>query len=468
MESLEPMPQLFPFRGLRYNLEKLAAEGHSLNSVATPPYDVINEAQQVSFAERHPANFIQVDLNPKTPQDSEQNNPYTRAGQLIQQWENEQTLIGEAEPAIYAYSQSWKEGAETIERKGAIVLLKLEEFESGQVLPHEHTLKGPKQDRIQLMRSTLCNLSQVFMIYSDATRTLENLLYPADQPTGWAEATDADGVIHRFNPVIDSAIIGKIQALLQDKPLLIADGHHRYETALSYKQEVRDQLKAKTGQQPPEGSLLSDYAMIFVTNMDDPGLKVYPTHRILYQWPQGWNAPRFEMELFKRYEIVTEGETFSYRRAGTSELVKLRLKTEAQPSQLPPLLDIYDAALLEETVFKGIFNQPGEALKNEHLLGFYRNQDEIEALWDSGKTVGGFFLAAPSVKLVHEICQSGHRMPQKSTYFYPKILSGLVIYPYRPFAQAEGHALSGVLPQAQPLNPQDFEAQTLAFSQRPY
>lgn len=462
------MPQLFPFRGLRYNLEKLATEGHSLNSVATPPYDVINEAQQVSFAERHPANFIRVDLNPKTPQDSEQNNPYTRAGQFIQQWENEQTLIGEAEPAIYAYSQSWKEGTETIERKGAIVLLKLEEFESGQVLPHEHTLKGPKQDRIQLMRSTLCSLSQVFMIYSDPTRTLENLLYPAGQATGWAEATDADGVVHSFKPVTDSAVIGKIQALLQDKPLLIADGHHRYETALSYKQEVRDQLKEKTGQEPPEGSLLSDYAMIFVTNMDDPGLKVYPTHRILYQWPQSWDAQRFETELFQRYEIVTEGETFSYRRAGTSELVKLRIKPEAQPTQLPPLLDIYDAALLEETVFKGIFNQPGEALKNEHLLGFYRNQDEIEALWATGKAVGGFFLAAPSVKLVHEICQSGHRMPQKSTYFYPKILSGLVIFPYRPFAKAEGHALSGVLPQAQPLNPQDFEAQTLAFSQRPY
>ncbi len=464
------MPQVFPFRGLRYNLEKLAAQGQSLNSVATPPYDVINEAQQVAFAEKHPANFIRVDLNPKTPQDNAQNNPYTRAGQFIQQWETEQTLIGEASPAIYAYSQSWQEGTEHIERKGAIVLLKLEQFESGQVLPHEHTLKGPKQDRIQLMRSTLCSLSQVFMIYSDPARTLETLLYPTapTENSDWAEATDADGVVHRFKPVTDEAVIGKIQALLQDKPLLIADGHHRYETALAYQQEVREQLKAKTGQEPLAGSLLSDYAMIFVTNMDDPGLKVYPTHRILYGWPKGWDAQRFEAELFQRYDVVTEGETFSYRRAGTEELLKLRLKPEAQPANLPPLLDIYDAALLEETVFKGIFQQPGEALKNEHLLGFYRNPEEIEALWSSGKAVGGFFLAAPSVKLVHQICESGHRMPQKSTYFYPKILSGLVIYPYRPFTHAEGHALTGVLPQAQPLNPQEFEVQALAFSQRPY
>jgi len=462
------MPKIFPFRGLRYNQQKLANEGHSLNSVATPPYDVINEAQQVSFAERHSANFIRVDLNPKTQEDDQHNNPYTRAGQFIQQWENEQTLIAEPEPAIYAYSQTWKEDGETIERKGAIVLLQLEEFESGQVLPHEHTLKGPKQDRIQLMRSTLCNLSQIFMIYGDPSRTLENLLYNPDMKSAWAEATDADGVIHRFKAVTDSNAIHKIQTLLQNKPLLIADGHHRYETALYYKREVREQLKAKTGQEPPEGSLLSDYGMIFITNMDDPGLKVYPTHRILYHWPQGWDAERFETELFKRFDIVEEGETFSYRRPGIGNMIKLRIKPEAQPKNLPALLDSYDAALLEETIFKGIFNQSGETLKQAHLLGFYRNDDEIEALWNNNEVVGGFFLAAPSVKLVHQICESGQRMPQKSTYFYPKILSGLVIYPYRAFTQAEGHPLSGIIPQAQPLHAEDFKTQELAFSQRPY
>jgi uncharacterized protein (DUF1015 family) len=286
--------------------------------------------------------------------------------------------------------------------------------------------------------------------------------------SAWAEATDADGVVHRFKAVTDSAAIGKIQALLKDKPLLIADGHHRYETALSYKREVREQLKAKTGQEPPEGSLLSDYGMVFITNMDDPGLKVYPTHRILYGWPQGWDADRFETELFKRFSIVEEGETFSYRRPGIGPMLKLRIKPEAKPKNLPALLDSYDAALLEETIFKGIFNLSGEVLKQEHLLGFHRNEDEIEALWNNNEVVDGFFLAAPSVKLVHQICESGQRMPQKSTYFYPKILSGLVIYPYRAFTQAQGHPLSGVISQAQPLHAEDFMAQELAFSQRPY
>lgn len=437
------MVDILPFRGLRYNLPKLSQEGASLNSVATPPYDVINDAQQAAFCAKHPANFVRVDLNQKTAEDNELNNPYTRAAQFIQQWEAEETLIPEAQPAIYAYSQSWQEAGETIERKGLIALLKLEAFESGKVLPHEFTLKGPKQDRIQLMRSTLCNLSQVFMIYSDPQRTMESLLYSHPNQDDWASATDADGVIHQFKPVTDAAVIEKLQALFKEKTLLIADGHHRYETGLAYKQEVREQLKQATGQEPPEGSLLSDYAMIFLTNMDDAGLKVYPTHRIMYQWPQGWDQTRFETELFKKYDRVSADETFSYRQPSTGELIKLRLKPEATPA-LPPLLDTFDAALLEETVFKGIFNTTGEVLKQEHLLGFYRNEDEIEALWRDGKTVGGFFLAPPSVKLVHEICEGGNRMPQKSTYFYPKILSGLVIYPYRTFLNSQQHALSGI------------------------
>jgi uncharacterized protein (DUF1015 family) len=457
------MVQIFPFRGLRYNLDKLAAEGAGLDSVTTPPYDVINDAQQELFYAQHPANFVRVDLNKKTPEDNQDNNPYTRAADFVREWEANHMLIPETQPAIYAYSQSWKEDGETIERKGAIALLKLEEFESGKVLPHEHTLKGPKQDRIQLMRSTLCSLSQVFMIYSDPQRTLESLLYDNTTQDGWAEAADADGVVHRFRPVTDAAVISKLQALFADKALLIADGHHRYETALSYKREVRDQIKEKTGQEPPEGSLLSDYGMIFLTNMDDPGLKVYPTHRILYQWPQGWDQARFEAELFKKYEIVNNNETFSYRKGGSNELIKLRIKPDAKPTNLPPLLDTFDAALLEETVFKGIFSTTGETMKHEHILGFYRNEDEIEALWQSQEAVAGFYLAAPSVKLVHEICEGGNRMPQKSTYFYPKILSGLVLYPYRPFLNSQQTALSGVT-NAEPVP----EAPTLAFSQRPY
>src|SRR5690606_24612948 len=153
--------------------------------------------------------------------------------------------------------------------------------------------------------------SQVFMIYEDPDRLLEGLLY--EQPAahhGWAEAVDADGVIHRFRPVTDADAIERLQALLKDKTLLIADGHPRYETALSLQREVRDHIRRREGVEPPPGALLTDYAMIFVSNMDDPGLKVYPTHRVLYRWPEGWDRARFEAALFERYERVDSGETF--------------------------------------------------------------------------------------------------------------------------------------------------------------
>ncbi|HEY9686039.1 MAG TPA: hypothetical protein V6C52_03595, partial [Coleofasciculaceae cyanobacterium] len=159
-------------------------------------------------------------------------------------------------------------------------------------------------------------------------------------------------------------------------------------------------------------------------------------------------------------------ETFSYRKADRQELVKLRIKPEATPQNLPTLLDTFDAALLEETVFKGIFGSTGEALKQNGTLGFYRDEAEIDAMWQAGKAMAGFYLAAPSVKLVHQICEGGNRMPQKSTYFYPKILSGLVIYPYRAFLK-DGHALSGVIDEARPVDP-SLRPREAVFSQRPY
>jgi uncharacterized protein (DUF1015 family) len=459
------MVDIFPFKGTRYNLEKLAQQGHSLADVVTPPYDVIDLAQQQVFIKKHPANFVHVDFNPKTELDTPQNNVYTRAAECLNRWEADQTIVAETAPSVYAYSQCWQEVSKEalkpgeneeenfrmIERKGAVVLLRLESFESGQVLPHEYTLKGPKQDRLDLMRSTQCNLSQIFMIYSDPEQVLESLLYnpSASNASNWASVTDADGVNHQFCPISDLAVIESLQKLFKDKPLLIADGHHRYETALVYQQEVREQLRKETGTEPPAGSLLSDYCMVFLTNMDDPGLKVYPTHRIMHHWPEGFTAESFEVALLTKFDVLKDDEpeaTLTYRTgtAASPVLRRLKLKPQAQPKHLPSLLDTFDAAILEEVVFKALLGTTGEALKQNHTMGFYRNEAEIEALWQAKEAVAGFYLGTPSVKLVHQICEAGHRMPQKSTYFYPKILSGLVTYLYRNFANTQQNALSGV------------------------
>ena len=446
------MVDIYPFRALRYDLNKLAAEGAGLNEVVTPPYDVIDGHAQERYYGRHRANFIRIDLGRAEAGDNESNNPHTRADLTLREWEQSGILTAESEPALYAYSQSWDQDGHAVTRKGVLALLKLEDLESGKVLPHEHTLKGPKQERLALMQTTASNLSQVFFIYEDAERKMEALLYDHAPAGDWSEATDVDGTVHRFRPVTDKRITDELKALFADKALLIADGHHRYETALTLQREARAQVKAETGQEPAPGSLLTDYAVVFLSNMADPGLLVFPTHRIVYSFPDGWTPERFEAALYERFEEVRHDETFAYRPAGAApgHLKKLRVKAEFAPAHLPEGLRDFDAAILEEVVFKGILGTTGEAMKAAHQLGFYRDEAEVDPLYANGETVGGFYLAAPSVKLVHAICQAGHRMPQKSTYFYPKILSGLVVYPYREFTAAEGHALTGVL-EAQPL-----------------
>lgn len=416
------MVEICPFGGFRYNPDKIA----DLSAVVTPPYDVIDEAMRQRLLARHPANFVRVDFNPEA-------NPYISAATQWQNWRKNGTMVQEARPAFYAYSQSWDGHT----RRGVVGLLKAEPYETGQVLPHEFTLRGPKADRLELMQTTLANLSQIFMIYDDAERRLEALLFGNETGTGWKQAIDADGVVHRFRPVTSPDVLQSVQTLFADQKLLIADGHHRYETAVAFARQAREQLKAATGEDPSEGALASDYLMVFLTNLHDPGLLVYPTDRVLYRWPQGWDASRFETELFQRFERVETGADFDYQ---TANGARIGLKVKQAPATLPELLRDFDAALLEEVVFKGIFGQTGEALKADHTLGFYRDPAEVARLLDSGEAVAVFYMNAPSVGQVRKICEAGHRMPQKSTYFYPKILSGLVVYSY------ESPGLAGVQP----------------------
>ncbi|MBY0404497.1 MAG: DUF1015 domain-containing protein, partial [Cyanobacteria bacterium] len=269
------MVQILPFRGLRYQLDQV----ESLENVTAPPYDVISSQDQQKLYDKHPANVVRLILNQKSEQDSDTNNVYTRSKAFWEQWLQDGTLALENKPCVYAYSQEWQ----GIERKGMIGLLQLEPLNVGKVLPHEFTLGGPKKDRLELMKSTLANLSQIFMIYSDPERALETLTEPYFQnKSNLIEAIDKDKVKHRLIPIPDPAIHQQVQALFEDKSLLIADGHHRYETALILQQEIRHKCyKDKGIEEPPVGSLLCDYLMVFLTNMDDPGLKVYPTHRVL-------------------------------------------------------------------------------------------------------------------------------------------------------------------------------------------
>ncbi|MGE0199815.1 MAG: DUF1015 domain-containing protein [Candidatus Melainabacteria bacterium] len=450
------MVQLLPFRGLRYNPAKVS----SLQAVVAPPYDVINEAMQAQLYAADPANIVRLDLGKKTDDDSVHENVYTRAAQTLRSWQKDSVVLPEARPAVYAYSQQWRDDDGEHDRKGMVALIKLEEFESGQVLPHEFTLKGPKLDRMNLSKATMANLSQIFMIYADPKRVMEGVLFPPGtyEADEWQQVTAHDGVSHRFRPVTDEAAIAKLQDLMATQTLLIADGHHRYETALAFKQEVRDALRQKTGSVPPDGALLSDYLMVFMANLHDPGLQVFPTDRVIYDWPAGWTQERFESALFSTFQEVTEGEDFSYQTPGKPP-VKLKLTDAGKLNALPTeKLKQFDCAVLEEAVFKGIFALPGEALKADHKLGFYRDPAAVSAMLEKKDIQAVFWMDTPPLELIRDICLSGHRMPQKSTYFFPKILTGLVLYSYQSFP-AGGHGLSetqGV--EAQPVDTVLFDA----------
>lgn len=438
------MVQIFPFRGLRYNPDKVG----KLDNVTAQPYDVIDRIAQKRLYETHPANVVRVILGEKNDGDNASDNVYTRAAQYLEQWQEDGILMQEDAPAVYAYSQIWqeKDGTE-IERKGCIGLLKLEEFESNQVLPHEFTLKGPKIDRMNLIQATLTNLSQIFMIYDDVDCQMEQLLFDtteAKNSNDWLVVTDENEVGHKFRPVTDTDTTQKLCAMFANQKLLIADGHHRYETALAFKNEVRKLLKEKTGQDYPDGTLITDYMMVFMANLRDPGLKVYPTHRVLYQWPQEWSRETFEAELFKRFEKVSGESDFDFQYQPVGEApISLKLSDADSINHVSDNMKKLDCAILEEVVFKGIFKKPGAELKADHVLGFYRNEDQVARLSNDNEAVAIFRMDIPPLDLIIKVCEAGERMPQKSTYFYPKILTGLTFHQYT--SDAEGnHSLSGV------------------------
>jgi uncharacterized protein (DUF1015 family) len=442
---------IFPFRGLRYH----ETQAGPLHEVTAPPYDVINPQEQAAFYAQSPYNVVRLILNQAEPGDTFEKGVYTRAAGFFKDWQAEGVLQMDEAPGFYAYTQTWQEASgNTIERKGVIGLLKLEPFETGVVLPHERTLGGPKADRLNLMKTALGNFSQIFMIYDDPACQLEALLEQRND-LAWSQATDGDGVLHQLGLIQDEPSCVALQQMFSNQVLLIADGHHRYETALNFKNEVRQTLyRDKNLPEPPEGSLLSDYVMVFLTNMNDPGLKVYPTHRVLYKWPEDWTQERFETAFFEQVQALEtpSDKSWGYWSSTHPQFTQLDA-TQAEPVlALPEVLRGLDVAQLDAVVFDGIFKTSANDLKAQGVLGFYRNEMELRQKMSAGDVVAVFWMDTPNVAQIRQVSMAGLRMPQKSTYFYPKTLSGLALYPYHPNRkQPEVNSLTGVLENPVPV-----------------
>ncbi len=432
------MPEIQAFRGVRYNLGRVGA----LSDVVTPPYDVIGPELQEHFYKLHPNSFIRIDLNKIEPgDDDEKNNRYTRSAKIYKQWRDEGVLTNEADPAIYVYHQEFTADGTTYIRKGFLGRQRLTRFGEGQVFPHEETLPAAKVDRLMLMVTTKANLSPVFGLYPDANCEADTLLDQAIAGKTPLVAADHLGVVHRLWPVTDVAVISKLSAIMGPKPIFIADGHHRYETACNYRDQIYD-----------SGFLSKDHAANYVlmmcVAMDDPGLIVMPTHRLFRGVPSLTSA-----ELTAKLSPC-----FTTRSAGKGPEAAASVWEDIETGGKQGAIGLYtqkDGTWLIATLTEAgkarmadvakehseAWQSLGVSLLHRLIIGDLLGCKDlpkpgyvhlIEEVTEGLKT-GEYPLAAvvmpATVEHVRTISMGGERMPAKSTYFYPKLLSGLVINP---------------------------------------
>ncbi|MCX6363332.1 MAG: DUF1015 domain-containing protein [Actinobacteria bacterium] len=431
------MAEVTPFRGMRYR------ESIALDEVVAPPYDVIPAAQAAELRERSPHNAVHVDL-PVAPGEAAAEAAYARAAATFARWQADGVLVREATPSLYLVDQTYRgpDGRERT-RRGFVARLRLADFAERVVHPHERTHAGAKIDRLRLYRATRADLSQIFLLVPDDAAGVEDALAAAADAAPAAaarEARDGDGNLHRIVPLAGPGV-ERIVALLRERPLYIADGHHRYETALAYRDERRG-----------AGDHSADTLMVYLCSMSDPGLTVFPTHRLV----RGVVVPPLS-ELRERLQPFFEVVGTPLRGLEACRSALDGLATEADPGRVfglyLPREDVClvvksrdpeaqqrlvaaglspDAAglsvtVLHELVFRQVLcMDPAQAEKH---IDYANSVPDALAALTGGRYELGAFLNATLVGQVRAIADRGETMPQKSTYFYPKLLTGLVFDP---------------------------------------
>jgi uncharacterized protein (DUF1015 family) len=455
------MAFIVPFRGIFYDPKKVG----DLRRVVAPPYDVISPEAQESFYRRHPQNVIRLILNKETPEDNPQDNRYTRSAADYHAWLEEGILVRSPKPQFYflkeEFDASFKITADSglpatrKIRQGFIGLIRLEEFGTGVVLPHEKTQTKPKADRLALMEACRANFSQIFALYSDEDRTLGRLYERVfSSPEGPAmDITDDDGIRHRLWMVSDPEILGTLTEIMKTKNIYIADGHHRYETALNYRERQRARFPNHTGRES------YNFTMMYLAAMEDEGLVILPTHRVVVG-VEKFQASRFMEQLSANFSVESfafnaknegmvrdkfmqelasrsaEGRTLGMLLAETTQYFLLTLKDErfldeAAPA-LSPTLKKLDVNLLHILVFQKLLHIGSQELAAGKNVIYYKEPGEAIQGVQSGKGQIAFFLNPTKVSQVKDVSRAGETMPPKSTFFYPKLLTGLVINPLEP------------------------------------
>ncbi len=438
------MARIYPFRAWRYSPSAVRLE-----DVVTQPYDKISPAMQQAYYQRSPFNLVRIILGLPELFDAERGESvYSRAAREFRAWREQGVLVQEKDPSLFAYAQRFRvPGTEVIkERRGFIALGKLHDYAEQVVFRHEQTLSKPKSDRLNLLKATRAHFGQIFMLYSDPAGSVERILYDGAGPAE-AEVTDEYGVLHRLWRVSDPAAIRLLTASMADKKLIIADGHHRYETALNYAKEHATAAPARTewsATELPQPAFSEAAAMMTFVNMDSDGLVILPTHRVVH------GLKEFDPAAFARaaeeFFTVTpllESDAASYIQTlasqhGTAFVAVTRagallLRTRPEPvaaalAALPERQRQLDLSCLHSIVLDRLLGLNEEKVREQTNLLYLRDAAEAVEQVRRGEADAAFLTNPVSMEQLREVAFAGDVMPQKSTDFYPKLLSGLTIY----------------------------------------
>lgn len=416
------------FKGLRYT-EKAG----DINGIVCPPYDIISDQQRTDYINKNQNNIIRLEL-PKGE------NAYKEAGKTLSQWLENGILATDNKEGIYIYEMEFSaNGIPNQKVKGFISLVKLEEFSKGIVLPHEETLSKAKTDRFNLMSETFCNFSQIYSLYMDEDNSTYNIIDEQSNQRADVEVTDNDGVIHRLWCVYNEEVIAKVTAKFDDKKLYIADGHHRYETALNFHKHLCEKgISTQTSQ--------SGYVCMMLVNMENDGLVVFPTHRIVRDL-EDFDINKV-IEKCKDYFTITEKVSLDNLEASLADLYKNGEKAFALytgengyyllvlkekdiiKSFLPSMSDAYchlDVSILHSLVLERIFGIDKENMANQINLTYTRDFNEAINTVKNKNANCAFILNPTRVSEIRDVALASEKMPQKSTYFYPKLITGMVM-----------------------------------------
>lgn len=439
------MAIITPFRGLRYNQEAIG----DLGLVVAPPYDVIDGAGRDSYYNRHPFNVIRLIMNRSKKSDADENAPYERASQFLRRWLDQRIIVQDQQPCLYLYRQRYLMEGSYRECTGIAARVRVEDFSDGSIKPHEDIMPKPLADRMKLLQFTGTNLSMVQALYSDPAEKLKVPIMEEMERFPLAQFQTGDGVAHDLWGVADERFIGKLATYFKEKTLYIADGHHRYQTALEYAGRLRE-----SGELPDEDDP-RNYLLMLIVEMENPGLSLLPVHRVVLS-KRSYDVGELLGRL-EKFFLVEELEVPKGARSGQAlHLIKEIEKRSGQPRVFgmfsgeperfiiltwKPRVDVedviggefsrdykeLDVTAIHKLIIEGMLGIPPDRESVEENLVFTRDPLNAVGYVDSGRGTMAFFLNPTRVQQVRDVADQGEKMPQKSTYFYPKPCSGVVM-----------------------------------------